>query len=159
MRAVTDASPLHYLVLIRSEHVLPRLFDEVMVPPAVIAELTHQRAPEIVRAWARQPPDWLNIIAAKTLLKDQKLGIGESAAISLAVEQCVDAILIDERDGTHAARNLGLKAIGTIGILAVAAERKIISLQAAFSRLSATSFRGPKALMDALIKLDADREE
>jgi len=45
MKVVTDASPLNYLVLINAEHVLPRLFDEVLVPAAVIEELTHVRTP------------------------------------------------------------------------------------------------------------------
>jgi len=39
MIVVSDTSPLHYLVLIRCEHVLPRLFGRVLAPPGVITEL------------------------------------------------------------------------------------------------------------------------
>jgi predicted nucleic acid-binding protein len=49
MTVVSDASPLHYLVLIKAEHVLAQLFSEVFVPPAVLRELSHERAPERVR--------------------------------------------------------------------------------------------------------------
>ncbi len=59
MTVVSDASPLHYLVLIKAEHVLAQLFSEVVVPPAVLRELSHERAPERVRHWASDPPQWL----------------------------------------------------------------------------------------------------
>ena len=49
MTVVSDVSPLHYLVLIKAEHVLAQLFSEVFVPPAVLRELSHERAPERVR--------------------------------------------------------------------------------------------------------------
>jgi predicted nucleic acid-binding protein len=42
MTVVADTSPIRYLFLF--EHVLPALFGEVIVPPAVIAELTNERA-------------------------------------------------------------------------------------------------------------------
>jgi predicted nucleic acid-binding protein len=49
MKVVTDVSPLNYLVLINAEHVLPKLFGEVLVSAAVIEELSHVRTPTIVR--------------------------------------------------------------------------------------------------------------
>jgi predicted nucleic acid-binding protein len=43
---VADTSPIRYLLLFEHVHVLPALFGEVevIVPPAVIAELTNERA-------------------------------------------------------------------------------------------------------------------
>ena len=54
--AVADTSPLNYLVLIGAIDVLPRLFEAVIVPDAVKAELLHARAPAAVRRWAAAPP-------------------------------------------------------------------------------------------------------
>ena len=59
MIIVSDASPLHYLVLIGHIEVLPSLFREVVIPPSVLAELRHLRVPEKVRQWAESPPSWL----------------------------------------------------------------------------------------------------
>jgi len=56
MIVVCDASPLHYLILVGYVEVLPKLFDRVITPPAVIFELSRPRTPEPVRLWTASPP-------------------------------------------------------------------------------------------------------
>ncbi len=63
MIAVSNTTPLHYLVLVDVEEILPRLFDRIVVPGAVLAEMSHERAPARVREWAAHPPTWLQIAA------------------------------------------------------------------------------------------------
>jgi predicted nucleic acid-binding protein len=46
---VSDTSPLNYLLLIQAIDVLPQLFREVLVPTAVVMELSNSKAPAIVR--------------------------------------------------------------------------------------------------------------
>jgi len=46
---ISDASPLHYLVLIDVAEFLPRWFSEVIVPPAVVGELSVAETPAKVR--------------------------------------------------------------------------------------------------------------
>jgi hypothetical protein len=41
MIVVCDMGPLHYLVLMGVEHVLPRLFTRVLTPPDVSQKLEH----------------------------------------------------------------------------------------------------------------------
>jgi predicted nucleic acid-binding protein len=41
---VADSGPLNYLVLIETIDVLPRLFEQILVPTAVYDELTHADA-------------------------------------------------------------------------------------------------------------------
>jgi predicted nucleic acid-binding protein len=159
MKVVTDASPLNYLVLINAEHVLPKLFGEVLVPAAVIEELTHVRTPTKVREWVSAPPTWLRVITTAGGLPDEKLGPGESAAIALAIDMAADALLIDERDGTEVARRLGIKTVGTLATLAMAAERGAVNLDEAFTALRSTSFRATPPLLDALLALDRQRGE
>jgi len=157
MKVVTDASPLNYLVLINAEHVLPKLFGEVLVPAAVIEELTHVRTPTKVREWASAPPTWLRVMTTAGGLPDEKLGPGESAAIALAIDVAADALLIDERDGTGVARRLGIKTVGTLATLAMAAEKGAVNLEEAFHALRSTSFRATPSLLDALLTLDRQR--
>ena len=55
---VADTGPIRYLVLIEAIEVLARLYDRVVLPQAVFAELTHAHAPEAVQRWAATLPDW-----------------------------------------------------------------------------------------------------
>ena len=157
MKVVTDASPLNYLVLINAEHVLPRLFGEVLVPAAVIEELTHVRTPTKVRDRVSAPPTWLRVTTTAGGFPDERLGPGESAAIAIAIDVAADALLIDERDGTGVARRLGIKTVGTLATLAMAAEIGAVNLEEAFHALRSTSFRATPSLLDALLTLDRQR--
>jgi predicted nucleic acid-binding protein len=55
MIVVSDTSPIRYLILIEAIDVLSKLFGEVLIPPAVVAELVHTSAPLAVRAWMAPP--------------------------------------------------------------------------------------------------------
>ena len=59
MIVVSDTSPLNYLILTESVHVLPAILGRVYAPSAVVVELSHPRSPEAVRTWAGSPPQWL----------------------------------------------------------------------------------------------------
>ena len=61
MIAVADTSPICYLILINEVDLLPRLFSQVLVPPAVVAELLHGDAPGAVREWAASFPSWISV--------------------------------------------------------------------------------------------------
>lgn len=66
-------------------------------------------------------------------------------------------VLIDERDGTAVAQQLGLVVTSTLAILCLASERGLLSLPVAFTALRQTTFRGPSKLMDELLEIDAAR--
>ena len=61
MIVVSDTTPLNYLILIDSVHVLTALFGRVYAPSAVIRELAHPRSPEPVRRWTDLLPVWLTV--------------------------------------------------------------------------------------------------
>jgi uncharacterized protein len=42
---------------------------------------------------------------------------GEAETIALAVETAAGLVLLDERDGRHAAQQLGLRVVGAVGVL------------------------------------------
>jgi predicted nucleic acid-binding protein len=117
---VADAGPPHYLVLIGVIDLLPKLFGRVALPELVRDELRHARTPDIVRRWlADPPPAWIEFVATPALgdLSSPKLGAGERAAIALAVSRRADLVLMDDRQGVAAASAVGLRVIGTIGVL------------------------------------------
>jgi predicted nucleic acid-binding protein len=65
--------------------------------------------------------DWINVHDLKNqdisrILK-MELDEGESEAIALADELKADVVLLDEKDARRIAKQLGLRVLGTIGIL------------------------------------------
>jgi predicted nucleic acid-binding protein len=151
MIVVADTSPLNYLVLVQYQDVLPALFGRVLAPPAVIAELRHPGAPPAVRSWASTPPPWLEVRTPVNVDPDVKLGPGEAEAISLARELKADVVLIDERKAFTVARECGLFVTGTLGVLAIAAEKGLVSLPEVLAALRRTSFRVSREVLDELL--------
>ena len=153
LTCVSDTSPLNYLILIGADQILPRLFHNVLIAPSILEELSHAKTPYAVRNWIANRPAWIEIATAKPIPNQILLSLhaGERDAITIAVESH-RTLLIDERDGSEIARRLGVKTVGTLGLLDVAAERGWLDLRAAFDRLRATSFRAPIAVMAALLR-------
>lgn len=156
---VSDTSPIHYLLLIGEIHLLPALFKEVLIPPAVFAELSHSHTPPVVTAWIQQLPPWAKIRRPSSIDPALALDAGETEAISLALELNLPAILIDERRGRLAAESRGILAIGTLNILDAADVRKLVNLEQAVARLRRTNFHIADAIIDALLERARAREK
>jgi hypothetical protein len=58
---VSDTSPLHYLILCEVDAVLAQLFDRVIIPPTVFAELQRPNTPAMVQEWVRALPAWVAV--------------------------------------------------------------------------------------------------
>ena len=102
---VSDTTPLNYLILIEAVEILPRLYGRVLIPAEVEDELSHARAPEIVRGWTADYPSWLEVAPASKCADSTLLHLhpGEREAIALAMESEINCVLMDERDGVEAA--------------------------------------------------------
>lgn len=115
---VSDTSPIRALAHLDRLDLLAFLFDEVLIPPAVAHELLsprHGRAIDPsgiahVTVTERPGPESFRNVP-------HELDAGEAEAIALALERGIAAVLIDERDARAAARALGLKPVGVLGIL------------------------------------------
>lgn len=59
MIVVADTSPINYLALIGRPDLLFRLYRRILIPSAVAQELSDQAAPDLVRAWLHNAPEWL----------------------------------------------------------------------------------------------------
>lgn len=152
MIVVSNASPFRYLVLIDAVQVLPRLFGEVVIPPAVQRELTRARTPQPVRDFMGSPPSWLKVQAPTTEDPTLKVHAGEAQAILLAKELNAARLLIDDRKAIEAAQVRGVKTTRTPALLVLAAEQHLIDLKVTFERLKKTNFRVPPQTLDDLLR-------
>jgi predicted nucleic acid-binding protein len=151
---IADTSPIRYLVQIGHIDLLHSLFQSVSIPTDVARELSDPSAPSAVQAWIKTPPGWLNVLDTAAIDDDPALNTldpGERSAIALGISLKADLILIDERKGSLAAARKGFETTGTLGILDLAAKRKLIDLRDAIERLKQTNFRYRKDIIDSLL--------
>lgn len=125
---VSDTSPIRALSHLGRLELLAALFQEIVVPTAVVVELEQPRsrfAPVSVRGLpfvcVRSPQDRDAVDALR-----ETLGPGEAEAIILAEELHAEAILIDEAAGRAVALRRGLRPIGVLGTLLRGKERGLI---------------------------------
>lgn len=145
MIVISDTTAIHYLVLIGKESILTSLFDQIIIPDAVVSELSHPNAPEMVRRWIEKMPEWAVVKSASGVYLQtvEGLGIGEASAIAIAMEINSDFILLDDRQAVREAERRGLKILSTFAVLEVAAIRGLIDFEEAIADLSETNFRFP----------------
>ena len=153
MIVVADTSPVNYLLLIDCIDLLPQLYGQVVVPSAVQEELLDAGAPTRVRSWIKHPPPWLLIRAVDpSRFSSTELGAGEAEAIALAQQLKADYLVMDESLGRLEAAALGLKVIGTLGILQRAHLTGLIDLRTTVDRLRETNFRISNEIVERLLR-------
>ena len=143
MIVVADTSPVRYLILIDEIELLHRIYGRVVIPDAVLRELTNQGSPKKVRDFFDNKPDWFELGRLANNLEislTEVLDVGESEAIQLVEEMHADLLLIDERRGREVALKRGLDIIGTIGVLSIAEERGWLDFAKALQKLENENF-------------------
>lgn len=130
MIAVSNTTPLRYLIAIEQERLLGELFEKVLVPIAVHEELTDAKTPEIVRRCVLSPPAWFEVRTVKeeeAITFPVTLHRGEREAILLAEALSADVLLMDERIGRTIALSRNLPVSGTLGVLERADKLGLVS--------------------------------
>lgn len=120
MIAVSNTTPLRYLIAIERENLFYEIFETVFIPPAVYEELTDARTPDDVRRRVSSLPGWLEIRQVAELPVTPfptALHQGEREAILLTEALQPDVLLIDDRMGREIALNRNLPVSGTLGLL------------------------------------------
>ena len=122
MIVVSDTTPLISLLKINRLELLERLFGDVMIPTAVFDELTVDKRFRTEADQIRQKSFIVvkpvnNQESASVLKRATGLDQGESEAIVLTDELEADLLLMDEAKGRSVSAQMGLKIMGTIGIL------------------------------------------
>lgn len=119
---VSNASPLIYLSLVRNLHLLKRLFGDIVIPAEVYREVCQAKdTPDSIVISTAVDDGWIHIQKGRRkdtalLAKSSGIDTGEAAAILIAKEERA-LLLIDDKMGRSAAEILGVKCIGTIGVL------------------------------------------
>jgi uncharacterized protein len=127
---VSDTSPIRALNHLGRLELLHDLFGEVIVPTAVVEELSLPgvKFPSIsfrdfsfIRIESVKNRELVNRLMAT-------LDRGESEALALAVELHASAVLIDESLGREKAKQMGLIPFGVLGILLQAKKEGLVGL-------------------------------
>ncbi len=115
-RVVADSTCLIALERIGQIKILPVLFEPVLIPPAVAQEFG------ISLPWLKveRLSDRALAAALKMMIDD-----GEAEAIALSQEQKC-RIILDDRQARRVGQDMGLRVIGTVGILILAKKRGIL---------------------------------
>lgn len=88
-----------------------------------------------------------------------ELDRGEAAAITLAVRQDPDVLLLDEREARAVARRHDLSVTGAIGVLLWGARRDLVEMEAALDSLQGAGFWINDELYERAIARASEREE
>ena len=116
---VADTSPLVALHQISLMRILPALFGVILIPPAVAQEAISVNLESWIEIRSLQqeiPPAVLQA----------EVDLGESEAISLALEVQASRLIVDDLHARRLATSLGLTIIGTTGLLLAAKKKHLI---------------------------------
>jgi uncharacterized protein len=126
---VSNTGPLIALAKADSLDLLRALFGTVLIPHAVQRELfakggiESRRLDEAMASFIQVAS--MADLSSQAAEATENLGPGEQQAIALAASSRM-LLIIDERLGRSAARRLGVRVTGTIGVLLEAKQRTLI---------------------------------
>ncbi len=152
---VLDASPLIALGKVSAIALLERICPDLIIPEGVVRELD-QGPDDPARIWIHEQglPFVRRVETVPSLVLAWDLGKGESEVISWAyLNPGYDAIL-DDRAARNCASALGIKVIGTIGLVLLAKKEGALSqVKPLLRQLDESGFRIAPALLHAACKL------
>jgi predicted nucleic acid-binding protein len=154
---VLNSSPLLTLFKSKLDGVLPTLFRAVVVPDAVWQEVGVYRD----RSWRRLAgTEW---IRRQTVEIDERvlawnLGKGESEVLSWALNHTGFIVGVDDLAARRCAKALGIRLIGTAGILVVSSRLGLIpSLQEALADVEKAGLYLKEELVRRLVQEETSR--
>lgn len=115
---ISDASPLIALADIEELELLQLLYQRIVITDIVRDEI-HADLPK----WIEVSTDYDE---KQVQILELELDKGEASAIALALQNPASRIILDESKGRAVAKRLGLKVIGTLGIIIKAKDDKLI---------------------------------
>jgi predicted nucleic acid-binding protein len=130
--AIVDASPLILLAKAGRLELLRALGRDLIVPDAVADELRAKGSDDPVvqsvgnAAWLRV----LSVPATRESVVAWRLGAGESAVLTCALQYSDPLVVLDDREGRRCAASHGIAVMGTIGVALLAKDAGTIPLVA-----------------------------
>lgn len=131
MIVISDTTPLISLLKIGKLELLESLFHEILVPQAVYEELTSNpefddEASQVKNCRFIRQVKVGNTESVRLLQRAVGIDRGESEAIIYTDECHADLLLMDEAKARLVAKQMGLKIMGTIGILLTAYDEGLV---------------------------------
>lgn len=131
MIVVSDTTPVISLLKLNRLGLLEDLFQEVLIPEAVFIELTdnprfQEEARQIRECAFIKKVEVKQESSVNLLRRATGLDKGESEAIIFTDENKADLLLMDEAKGRQIAKQMGLRVMGTIGILMSAYDENLL---------------------------------
>ena len=148
VKAVTNSTCLIGLERIKRLDILTQVFDTVLAPPAVAKEV-------------QASLDWLKVQTVAnpsvvTALRTQ-MDEGEAEAIALALELSDVLLILDDKKARRVAQQMGMKVIGTVGMLLRAKRQGIITeVKPLFTKLTEVNFRISQGIIQEALRLSGE---
>ena len=157
MSVVSNTTPLIGLASIQRFDLLRRLFGEIHIPQAVYNEAVVAGREEGGAKREVLTSEWIKTVnvqdrlAVEVLLDEMDLG--EAETIILARELGAEWVLMDERIGRRKLSQLGIRKIGTLGILLKAKRAGLlIAIRPEVEKLQQQSFSISQMVVDAVLR-------
>jgi len=115
-RIVTNTSPLLALTRMQILDTVGKLPLEFFCPAAVETEILIGAN----QGYEIEIPAWLKVLPLKSAVSPlavASLDVGEATVIQLALERNIELVCIDELKGRRAALAVGLKVVGSLGLV------------------------------------------
>lgn len=125
-KVIVNSTPVIGLANIGKLDVLRQMYGTITIPQAVFDEIKSpsvQRQVNANRDWIRV--EQINDASQKQMYR-AKLHAGEVEVMILAQEKKADLVILDDNAAKKTAKFLGLRVIGTLGILVLAKKRGYI---------------------------------
>lgn len=128
---VSNATPLIYLAKIGKHELLKDVFGNIYISKEVKSEvvdkgkLLGKKDAYVIEKAIKD--GWIIVVNAVRHATSIPLDAGEESTINLALQKKADFVLLDEARARTAAKLMGLKPLGTAGILLFALKKRKIT--------------------------------
>ena len=146
-RIVSNATPLIYLAKTDNLNLLKAIANQVYIPEAVFQEVVIEGKrlgeKDAYRVEKCINQEWLRVKEVKNLLSfDFPLHYGELEVISLAGQEGIKKVLIDDAKARSVADLAGLKPVGTLWVILQAVKNRMMDFDEFLSTLESIIHSG-----------------
>ena len=143
MIVVSNSGPLIHLSKLSLLHLLKKLFGIIFITNKIYEETVvvgKEKGYKNANIIEKAINDWIIVIPHEVpfdfKLKAFSFGLNEGEIEAISLAKYLEALLlIDDKRGRIFAESIGLRVIGTLGIIIISAKKKLISKENAKSKL------------------------
>jgi uncharacterized protein len=157
MIIVANTTPLIGLASIQRFDLLQKLFSELHIAQAVYDEAVVTGREEGGAKHEVSTATWIKTVSVQDRLAVQvlldEMDFGEAETIVLASELRADWVLMDEKKGRRKLTELGIKKVGTLGILLKAKQTGLLSaIRSDVEQLRQKGFSISQDVIDSVLR-------